>query len=147
MTLPLLDLEGLNGTDIAAEFARLLAGEPWYDCGVAGLQYYDYGQPGLDELPILPCAGDRVALVRAPDNLYDPNAVEVWWRNDTRLGHLPRGEAGALAGQLDAGIPLRAYCIDGGNGDAWSVGILMVGPAVREIYERRHGVRQLAEVV
>jgi hypothetical protein len=52
-------------------------------------------------------AGDRLELVREPDNPHDPNAIRVEWRGRT-LGYLPRSDNAAVARQLDRGAALRA---------------------------------------
>ncbi|OAS24836.1 HIRAN domain-containing protein [Methylobacterium platani] len=137
----------LEDVDAAVEAPRIRAGEPWAGTEIAGLQYYDYDQTGLDGEPVRPRAGDRLVLVRAPDNEYDPRAVEVWWRNDIRLGHLPRGVAREVAPQMDAGVPLRAYVADAGDGSAWSARALLVGPAVAELHGKliKHAVAQALE--
>lgn len=129
------DLGGLDGTDAAAEVPALRAGEPWLGTSIAGLQFYDYG--AVDELtgePLIPAAGDRLHLVREPANPHDPNAVEVWWRNGIRLGHLPRFVAAEVAGPLDAGVALRAYVATGSDGEAWSARALLVGPAAAALH-------------
>ncbi|CAO4181082.1 HIRAN domain-containing protein [Methylorubrum populi] len=132
------DLTGFDGTDAAAELPALRAGSvPWLSCAIAGLQFYDYG--AVDELtgePLIPAAGDRLHLVREPANPHDPNAVEVWWRNGIRLGHLPRFVAAEVAGPLDAGVALRAYVANGGDGEAWSARALLVGPAAAALHGR-----------
>ncbi|SFE92088.1 HIRAN domain-containing protein [Methylobacterium sp. yr596] len=125
-----------EGVDAAVEAARIRAGEPWACTEIAGLQYYDYSTEGLDGEPVRPRAGDRLLLVRAPENPYDPRAVEVWWRNFIQLGHLPRGVARDVAPHLDAGLALRAYVADPGTGDAWSARALLVGPAVTELHAK-----------
>ena len=51
--------------------------------------------------------GDRLQLVREPDNPYDANAVRVQWRGRT-LGYLPRRDNAAVARQLDRGAALDA---------------------------------------
>ena len=51
--------------------------------------------------------GDELALVREPDNAFDPNAVRVEWRG-RKLGYVPRRENAALAWALDRGETLRA---------------------------------------
>ncbi|GJE79476.1 MULTISPECIES: HIRAN domain-containing protein [Methylorubrum] len=129
------NLTGLNGTDAAAELPALRAGEPWLDTSIAGLQFYDYGL--TDELtgePLIPVAGDHLHLVREPANPYDLNAVEVWRRNGIRLGHLPRFVAAEVAGPLDAGVALRTYVANGGDGEAWSARELLVGPAAAALH-------------
>ena len=133
--LPVLD--GLDGTDAAAEIPTLQAGTPWATTDIAWLQFYDYST--TDELtgePIIPRDGDRLHLVRDPENPHDPNAVQIWWRNSIRLGHLPRYVAAAVAEGLDAGVALRAYVARAGTGAAWSAQALLVDPAVAGIHAR-----------
>lgn len=131
------NLAGLDEAEVAAERGRLDAGEPRCVTEIAGLQFYDYGTPGLDGEAVIPRDGDRLVLVRAPENRHDGNAVEVWWRNSARLGHLPRKVAAVVAGPLDEGVPLRAYVAKGGTGEAWSAEALLVGEPVRELHETR----------
>lgn len=138
------NLDGFEGTYAGVEIPALKAGEPWIDSSIAGLQFYDYA--GIDELtgePLIPVAGDRLSLVREPENTHDPNAVEVWWRNGIRLGHLPRLVAAEVAGPLDAGVALRAYVAHGGDGEAWSARALLVGPAAEALHGRH--IRRLQE--
>jgi hypothetical protein len=51
--------------------------------------------------------GDRLDLVREPDNPHDANAVRVDWQG-RKLGYVPRRENAAVAWGLDRGAPLRA---------------------------------------
>ena len=51
--------------------------------------------------------GDRLQLVREPDNPYDANAVRVEWRG-VKLGYVPRRDNAAVARQLDRGAALEA---------------------------------------
>ena len=51
--------------------------------------------------------GDRLALIREPDNSFDSNAIRVEWRG-RKLGYVPRRENAALAWALDRGEALRA---------------------------------------
>ena len=51
--------------------------------------------------------GDRLELVREPDNPYDANAVRIEWRG-RKLGYLPRRDNAAVARQLDRGAALEA---------------------------------------
>jgi hypothetical protein len=122
----------LQGVDAAVEADRIRAGEPWHDGSVAGLQFYGYGERGLNGEPIRPRLGQRLALVRAPDNAFDGYAVEVWLGNGVMLGHLPADVAGWVAGPLDAGRPLRAYCSHPGDWTPWSLRVLLVGEALVE---------------
>ena len=69
---------------------------------LAGFRYHE--APGLfPELRI----GDRLELIREPDNPHDPNAVGVEWRG-RRLGYVPRRENSALAWAMDRGEPVSA---------------------------------------
>lgn len=45
--------------------------------------------------------GDRLTLVREPDNPHDANAVRVEWRGQ-KLGYLPRAENHAVAAAMDS---------------------------------------------
>jgi hypothetical protein len=46
-------------------------------------------------------AGEPVILVRAPDNLHDPNAIAVCDTAGRQLGYLPRELAAEYAGVVD----------------------------------------------
>ena len=141
VTLPRLDMDFGRiwaGTDLAVEAVPLEDGAAYRRIGVAGLQYYGYGRPGLDGQPMIPKAGDRVQLVREPTNPHDANAIMVIWRNSLVLGHVPRGDAKLLAPTLDAGVLVRSYVTDPGNGKrCWSVSLLLVGPAATVLWEGR----------
>lgn len=122
----------LEDVDATVEADRIEAGEPWHDAPVAGVQFYGYGDAGLDGEPIRPRHGQRLGLVRAPDNAFDEDAVEVWLGNSTMLGHLPADVASWVSEPLDASRPLRAYCSRPGDGAPWSVRVLLVGEALAE---------------
>ncbi|MEY2633554.1 MAG: hypothetical protein RIR00_2208 [Pseudomonadota bacterium] len=68
---------------------------------LAGSQYYAL----LEVLPQLK-VGDRLDLVREPDNPHDRLAIRVEWRG-RKLGYLPRLENRELARAMDAGERLR----------------------------------------
>lgn len=51
--------------------------------------------------------GDRLTLVREPDNPHDRNAVRVEWRS-FKLGYVPRAQNEAVARLLDRGTLLEA---------------------------------------
>ena len=51
--------------------------------------------------------GDRLELVREPENPYDAGAIRVEWRG-RKLGYVPRRDNAAVARQLDRGTPLEA---------------------------------------
>lgn len=139
------DLRGLEGTDAASEESRLAAGEAWFTTEIAGLQFHSYGR--VDELTgerIIPQLGERLSLVREPANSHDENAIQVWWKNGHMLGHLPRYCAAELAPLLDAGVAARAYVHQPGDGEAWSMRALVVGPAGARFHEStiHHVVRE-----
>ena len=129
----------LPDVEAAVEVDCIRAGAAWCHSQVAGLQFYDYGKEGLDGAPIRPVEGNRLNLVRSPSNLSDKYAVEVWWRNDKRIGHLPREVAAVVAKWMDQGHWLRAYVADGGNGRPWSAKVLLVGEPVRHYHDNRTG--------
>lgn len=109
------------------DLKQILNENKWAITSIAGLQFYDYDED--DELigSIRPAHGDRVQLVRRPDNKYDHNAVEIWWRDARfQLGHVPRREAAELAPLLDAGANVLGYIWSGGNGEAWTAQIVLV---------------------
>lgn len=51
--------------------------------------------------------GDRLELVREPDNPHDANAIRVEWRGH-KLGYVPRADNAALAWAMDRGAPVGA---------------------------------------
>jgi hypothetical protein len=73
---------------------------------LAGFRHYDGGIV-LRDLK----AGDRLELVREPQNPYDANAVRVEWRG-VKLGYVPRRDNAAVARQLDHGVALEARLAD-----------------------------------
>jgi len=72
---------------------------------LAGFRHYEAAAVWRDMK-----AGDRLALVREPENPYDPNAVRVEWRG-RKLGYLPRRDNGAVARQLDRGNRLQGRIV------------------------------------
>ena len=67
---------------------------------LAGFQYYS-GKILWDEMR----EGDRLALIREPDNPHDAKAVRVEWRGQ-KLGYLPRAENQDVADAMDRGTPV-----------------------------------------
>ena len=51
--------------------------------------------------------GDRLTLIREPENRHDRKATRVDW-NGQKLGYVPRRENNAVARALDAGEKLEA---------------------------------------
>lgn len=69
---------------------------------LAGFRHYDGAAIWRDMKP-----GDRLELVREPENPYDAGAIRVEWRG-VKLGYVPRRDNAAVARQLDRGTPLEA---------------------------------------
>lgn len=101
---------------------------------IAGLQFYSYCENDDIIGRVMPSYGDRLQLIRTPGNPYDVNAIEVWFRNGQfKLGHVPRWIVKFLAPNMDSGKDLRAYSVATGNGNAWSVPMVLFGAAFEGI--------------
>jgi hypothetical protein len=87
----------LAQTAIAADVFFVVQRSP-----LAGIRHYD--GPGLWR-EIRP--GDRLELVREPENPYDSGAIRVEWRG-RKLGYVPQRDNSAVARQMDRGTPLEA---------------------------------------
>ncbi|HZP92083.1 MAG TPA: HIRAN domain-containing protein [Burkholderiales bacterium] len=72
---------------------------------LAGFQYHE-GRALWDRMRV----GDRLTLVREPDNPHDPRAVRVEWQGHP-IGYVPRAENEAVARQLDFGNRLEARIV------------------------------------
>ena len=83
---------------VIAQHARLLI----QDSPLAGFRYHA-GHRVWQDLAV----GDRLELIREPDNRFDPNAVRIEWYGE-KLGYVPRKENATLAWALDRGDPIRA---------------------------------------
>lgn len=81
----------------AAEVRVLVQSSP-----LAGFRYY-----AGEDLWMQMREGDRLTLVREPDNPHDAKAVRVEWRGQ-KLGYLPRRENAAVAGAMDGGEAVDA---------------------------------------
>jgi len=70
---------------------------------VVGVQYSmcDYDIHDLNP-------GDRLFLIREPDNTVDPNAIAVKDSKDNKLGYISRPLAERLAPKIDSGYILVA---------------------------------------
>jgi len=82
---------------LAADAAIIVQRSP-----LAGFRHYDGAGLWRDMK-----AGDRLELVREPENPYDAGAIRVEWRGH-KLGYVPRHDNAAVARQLDRGTPLEA---------------------------------------
>jgi HIRAN domain len=69
---------------------------------LAGSQYYAVGAQ-WQQMQV----GDRLELIREPDNRHDKHAIRVEWRGH-KLGYVPRAENRAVAAALDGGDKLVA---------------------------------------
>lgn len=130
----MIDPASLPESVAAIEARRLAAGEPTAAVRLAGMQYHAYGRDDGLEGIVSPCRGDRLQLVREPENPADENAVGVWWRNEHRIGHLPRRIAADVAPGMDEGERLRAYLYEEGDGSPWSAEVFLIGTAVERIH-------------
>lgn len=93
-----------------AESIRLLL----QDSPLAGSQYYALGTV-LAELKV----GDRLELVREPDNPHDAYAIRVMWHGHM-LGYLPRRQNRQIAAAMDAGERLSGRVSSlGDNKNPW----------------------------
>lgn len=100
---------------------------------------YSFNLRGLNHRQAAYRAGDfrpgqRVRLVREPDNAHDPNAVAVTADQDGALvvGYVSRGHARWFAKIVDAGTHLEAICTrgDGSGESSGGMAILAADPAV-----------------
>jgi hypothetical protein len=81
-----------------AQHTRLLI----QDSPLAGFRHHA-GHRVWDALQV----GDRLDLVREPDNPHDARAIRIEWRGE-KLGYVPRAENNTLAWSLDRGDVLHA---------------------------------------
>lgn len=75
---------------------------PIYDDFIRGMWYYE-GRNNSHWINI----GDPLDLVREPENKYDRNAIEIYWKA-LKLGYLPREDNLVLSNLLDRGMLLKA---------------------------------------
>lgn len=87
----------LAGTAAAQSIKMLVQSSP-----LAGFQYYS-GEALWRDMR----EGDKLDLIREPDNPHDANAVRVEWRG-IKLGYLPRTENHSVAAEMDRGTAVAA---------------------------------------
>jgi hypothetical protein len=75
------------------------------DSPLAGFQYH----AGKSLWPRMQ-VGDALALIREPDNPFDPNAVRVEWQGQ-KIGYVPRRENADVARFMDRGQNLEARIV------------------------------------
>jgi hypothetical protein len=73
---------------------------------VRGIQY-----EGRHETALLVNQGDELDLEIETDNLYDPYAVKVFFK-DSQIGYVERDKARILSRELQLGRSFRAYAVD-----------------------------------
>jgi hypothetical protein len=88
----------LFGQTSTAESVRLLIQKS----PLAGSQYYALGEH-WQQMRV----GDKLDLIREPDNRYDARAIRVEWQGH-KLGYVPRAENRLIAEALDEGEKLSA---------------------------------------
>lgn len=88
----------LSASMVEAEAVKILI----QNSPLAGSQYYASSSV-WSEIRV----GDRLALIREPENRHDRHAIRVEW-NGHKLGYVPRAENRAAAQALDAGETLEA---------------------------------------
>ena len=88
----------LSASMVEAEAVRILI----QNSPLAGSQYYAASKVWNDIR-----VGDRLTLIREPENRHDRHAIRVEW-NGHKLGYVPRAENRAAAQALDAGETLEA---------------------------------------
>ena len=96
LTLSLLSWLAL--AQAQAESVRMLV----QSSPLAGSQYYAVAE-SWREMRV----GDRLDLIREPDNRHDARSIRVEWRG-RKLGYVPRAENRAVAAALDQGERLVA---------------------------------------
>ena len=55
--------------------------------------------------------GQKLALIREPENPYDRDAIRIEWRGE-KIGYVPRPDNAAFAGRIDAGEAFAACLCD-----------------------------------
>ncbi len=63
---------------------------------------------GIEELEPFLKPGDRLELIRIPENPSDPNAIKLYTRDRVKVGYVPRRDNQILARLMDAGKLLYA---------------------------------------
>jgi len=91
---------------------------------VAGFPYHE-GPRLIDQLTV----GDPLRLVREPDNPRDPGAVAIF-RQDDRIGYVPRERNPEIADRLDRGVSLdcRITAVDPEEGAYEAIEVMVALP-------------------
>jgi len=72
------------------------------DSPLAGFQFHA-GKKLWPQMQV----GDRLTLIREPQNVHDRLAIRVEWR-EQKVGYVPRRENGDIARLMDHGVPVFA---------------------------------------
>ncbi len=82
----------------------------WNDFSLAAVGCgYDNDDGSSRQLELAECRpGDRIELVRQPDNPHDPLAVAIFTASGTCVGYLGRDRACWIAPKIDRGYPVNA---------------------------------------
>ena len=109
-----------------------LSATPFWTMPIAGIQYHEVGE--YDEClgTIIPALGDRLELVREPDNHYDENAIKVMWRNGQHhIGYIPRTIASYIAQIMDSGSLIESYILISSEQN-WGIHIILYNKLFEE---------------
>lgn len=93
----------ISGVQAKAHTASNLHPTLLLKTNVAGFQYYE----GEQVWPHL-TTGSKLTLLRESSNLYDENAISLYWQN-VKLGYIPRSHNTVLANLMDQGRQLQAH--------------------------------------
>ena len=82
----------------------------WNDFSLAAVGcWYDNDDGSSRQLELAECLpGDRIELVRQPDNPHDHLAVAIFTASGTCVGYLSRDRAAWMASKIDRGMPINA---------------------------------------
>lgn len=72
------------------------------DSPLAGFQFHA-GKKLWPQMQV----GDKLMLIREPNNTHDPLAIRVEWQQQ-KIGYVPRRENGDIARLMDHGVPVVA---------------------------------------
>lgn len=100
-----------------------------YSCDILLLETVVAGTShvaGIEDLEPFLREGDRLTLVRVPDNPSDHNAIKIFNRDGLKVGYVPRQDNQILARLMDAGKLLFAVI----RGKRWKTGWLELRIAI-----------------
>lgn len=83
----------------------------WHDFSLPACgEWYDNEDDGTSrQLELAECrVGEKLELVREPNNPHDPRAVAIFTARGIRVGYLNRDRAGWIGSKIDRGYDVRA---------------------------------------